>query len=86
MKDVLKIIEGVQVSPVGQLAASMLGVMITAKVVRRLLDASLTPAEKRKRARRKLICRAMHPTRTKYFGVAKCRRQMFLNRRLFWSR
>ena len=68
------------VSSVIALAVAAIG----ARFVSRIFDSFLTPDEKRKAARRALVSRARHPTRSKFYGHAKCFRQRFANRRLKW--
>lgn len=60
--------------------------LISFKAMRCLIEASLPPEIKVKRARQKLISRSRHPSRSKFYGVAACHRQRFNNRCLRWSK
>lgn len=70
----------------GQVVLSGALVMMFAAVgLRKIINSFLSPEEKLKRKKRRLISRIKHPSRSKFFGHARCMRQRFVRRRLRWS-
>lgn len=63
---------------------AVLSLFVAAAGARFFTNLLLTPEEKAKRKRRKLISRIKHPSRSKFCGAARCFRQRFEGRRLRW--